>query len=391
MKMIKGLLTLLLVCMTACAVAPDEPLPGVTPSQFTETIPPLQPTKTVLPTATKTISPTITPTKKPPSPTIEPLIPTDLQPITIDNLPNLEVIGEIPFKKILPDHNIYSLIISSDGTKLATLSESWKTRNIALLVWDLITNSLLLQIEDPPYTIEWTSFSQDNQHLLVIHDEFLDRYNLEQALLERTMVLPEHDRGSVAISPDEKYVVTGKYDGASDQSTIEFFHSGTDEFISSEQMAYMILSFHFSPDSNMVSGISSSIGARMTKIWQLESGSLLQDFINYDGGPVFSSDNTLAVFLKGNNVSVFSTDSWVLQSSAKLGISSNAMMPKFLLGNNQIIALSDTYNAAFFNIINGKEIFILPVQVSRINYSPAMNVLVTAWNLENIKLWGILP
>ena len=258
-----------------------------------------------------------------------------------------------------------------------------------MLVWDLMTDAKLLLIEDPPYPLWWASFSQDNQYLWVIHDENLDKYNLANAELESTLRFPAHIGRSAAISPDEKFVVAGKYDGTMDQSTISFYPFGAEDPFYSEQMVYMISSFHFSPDSKMVSGSSSRIGALRIKIWNPETGSLLQDFVNYSGGPAFSPDSTRAAFVKENYVSVFSTDTWILQSSFRLDDSSSSMMPKFFLGENQILAISDTYNAQFVNITSGEELFTFPEQVSVINYSPASNVVFTFWNLGNIKLWGI--
>jgi len=328
-----------------------------------------------------------------PSPTTESLIPNNLGEITVDNIQDLEVFGEIPYSQVQPDHNIFLMNLSNEGTKLVVISENWDTRKRALVVWDLITNSQMMEIIDPPYLLWWASFSPDDHQLWVLREDFIDEYNLEQGELVNTIDFPKYDRGAAAISPDGKYIVTGIYHGDTQTSSIRFYHYGIEEPFFSEEMAYMIMSFRFSPDSRMVAGTSATMGASATKIWDIESGTLFKDFYNYDSGPVFSLNSKLAAFVKRGNISIFSTDSWVFQSSFQKGTPSSSNFPRFFLGKDQILAISESYHATTFNNVNtGDELFALPVQAELINISSAQNLIITSWNLgsiKNIKLWGI--
>ena len=209
MKIIKVFIpVLLLASFFLCPFLPKETLPEPTPSETSKTMPQLQESNTAT-TVVETSTPTIPSVL--PSPTTESLIPNNLGEITIDNIQDLEVFGEIPYSQVQPDHNIFLMNLSNEGTKLVVISENWDTRKRALVVWDLITNSQMMEIIDPPYLLWWASFSPDDHQLWVLREDFIDQYNLEQGELVNTIDFPEYDRGAAAISPDGKYIVTGIY------------------------------------------------------------------------------------------------------------------------------------------------------------------------------------
>jgi len=52
--------------------------------------------------------------------------------------------------------------------------------------------------------------------------------------------------------------------------------------------------------------------------------------------------------------------------------------------------MQETTSVTFNDVNSGEELLELPDQVTIVNYSPILNVIITNTNLENIKLWGIL-
>jgi len=246
----------------------------------------------------------------------------------------------------------------------------------------------LFTIEDPPYFLQWVYFPPDNQELWVFSGDSFDQYDLQSGVLENSIDFYLTD--AVGVSPDGKYFLSGIYVGVDDTSIIRFYDFDNDEPLYTEEMAYMIRSFDFSPDSRMVAGTSAKIGGTATKIWDVESGTLLKDFYDYDYGPTFSADSTLAVFGKGNQFSIFSTESWVLKKTFQNKNTTSTNSPSFFLAEDQILAIQETTSVTFNDVNHGEELLELPEQVTVVTFSPTLKIIFTNSSGENIKLWGIL-
>ena len=326
-----------------------------------------------------------------PSPTLEPpaLIPDGLAAISLENLPDLAVIAEIPYPEAYPDHLIYDLHVSRDGSKLAVQSQNWETRKTALVVWDLVNNVQLMAIEDPPEVFRSVTFSPDGSELWAVRRGVLDQYDLGDGSLAESIPLPAFT--VVAVSPDGRSVMAGAYDGEEDTSTIEGFSLGSFEPRFSDVMAYMISKFRFSPDSRLAAGTSSTMGGTVTKVWEVDSGEEVMEFYDFTGGPVFSADSSLAAVAKGQEFSLYATDTWTLVASFQNDNPASTNQPKFLFGDGQILGIQQTTRVTFNDVNTGAEVLAPPDQITLMAYSPALNVIFTNTNLENIKLWGVLP
>lgn len=318
---------------------------------------------------------------------IEPMIPSDLQEIRIDNIQNLTVIAEIPYPQAKPDHLVFAMQFSNDGKKMVIRSENWRDREKALVVWDLINNSEVFAIEDPPYALG-IYFSPDNDQLWMLRENFLDQYALQDGTLVNSISIPEFSESAVAISPDGKWLVTGVYNNDSQDSVVNFYLFENLELYFTQNMPYMIMSFSFSPDSSMIAGHSAKLGTNVTKIWELKSGKLLKDFINYHG-PTFSPDSTLAVFSKENQFFIYNTETWGLEASFQNDNTTSTNFPAFVLADGKIVAIQQTASVTFTDVNSSEEIFGLPGQTIVANYSPILNIIASNTNLENIKIWAI--
>jgi WD40 repeat protein len=317
--------------------------------------------------------------------------PTEPQAIRVENMGDIAVIAEIPYPQVYPDHLIYYLSASHEGTKLVIRSENWENRQTALVVWDLTRNVQLLAIEDPPEKIGNVFFSPDSKQLWAVRWGAIDQYDLHNGELSASLPLPELTINALAVSPDGRFVIAGNYDSIEEYSTIKRFRLGSLEPLFSEVMAYMISRFHFSPDSRMVAGTSATIGGTVTKIWEVPFGVEVMAFYDYTGGPVFSSDSSLAALAKGNQFSVYTTDNWQLLKSFQNKNLASTNRPVFLFGDDRILAIQETTRVTFNDVNSGKELLALPGQTTLMTFSPALNVIFTNTNLQNIKLWGVLP
>jgi len=280
---------------------------------------------------------------------------------------------------------------SHDGTKLALRASNWENRDHNLLVWDLISNAPLLDVEDED-PILWGDvyFSRDDNQLWGFREGFFDQYDLQSGVLINSTAVPQYTESAVALSPDGKTLVTGIFDSIMQYSTVYFYEFGSFAPYFSEPVAYGIMHVRFSPDSRMVAGTSAQIGGTITKIWDVETGSMLMDFYNYDYGPTFSADSTLVAFEKGVDFSVLSTETWVVNNSFQNQNQSSTNFPTFFLAGNQILAIRETASVTFNDVNTGKELFELPEQVMVVEYFPKLNVIASN-NKGAIKLWGILP
>lgn len=401
MKLTKIFLPFLLLSIfSLCPFLPKQPSEVPTGTAVTRTSPPtaepITPTTIIATgTATSTDVPAVpTPTATPevlPSPTPQPLIPANLQAINAENIQNLAVVAEIPYHQLKPNFLIFAMKLSQDGTKLAVRASNWENCDHNLLVWDLISNAPLLDVEDED-PILWGDvyFSQDDNQLWGFREGFFDQYDLQSGELVNSTAVPQYTGSAVALSPDEKTLVTGIYDGITQNSTVYFYEFGSFAPYFSEAIAYGIMSFRFSPDSRMVAGTSAQIGGTITKIWDVETGSMLKDFYNYDYGPTFSADSTLVAFEKGVDFSVLSTGTWVVNHSFQNQNQSSTNYPTFFLAENQILAIKETASVTFNDVNTGKELLELPEQVMVVEYFPKLNIIATN-NKGAIKLWGILP
>lgn len=398
MRLLKIFLPLLLLFLfSLCPLLPNQTSQGPTAIESTAVLPTtaepisLTPTNVTATAPHPEVLPSPTPTAPEglPSPTTEPLIPGDLQGITIENIHKLTIIGEIPYPEVQPDHIIFHLQPSNDGTKLVILSQDWETRKIAMVVWDLTTNAQLFAVEDPPHFIQSVSFTPDDQKLWVFAFDAINQYDLQSGQVQNSITFSATDKALV--SSDGEYYIRGKYLGDPNTSTIELFsmESNTPNF--KDEMAYMIMSFRFSPDSKMVAGNSAMIGASLIKIWDVKTGAGMTSFYNYDSRPTFSWDSTLVALSRGNQFSIFSTETWVLKKSFTNDNLASTNYPAFFLAGDQILAIQQTASVTFNDVNTGEELLELPGQVTIVNYAPSRNVIFTNTNLENIKLWGILP
>ena len=392
MRMLKAFsLFVILAVVSLCPWLPDLASQEATPTA-TETLAPVVVESSPTPVdAPPEDEPSPTPEDQRPSPTLKApaLLPEGLAAISLENLPDLAVVGEIPYPEMRPDHLVFELTISRDGTKLAIGSQHWETRKTALVVWDLINNTQLLAIDDPPEFIRDISFSPDGEQLWAVRQGALDQYDLRDGSLAETIPLPAFT--AIAISPDGRWVMVGAYQGTEDISTIEAYALGDLVPRYSEEMAYMISSFRFSPDSRLIAGTSATMGSTVTKVWQVDTGEEMMAFYDFTGGPVFSPDSSLAVLAKGQEFSLYATDGWTLLNTFQNDNTASTNQPKFIFGDNQILGIQETTRVTFNNVNTGAEVLAPQEQITLMAFSPALEVIFTNTNLENIKLWGVLP
>jgi len=386
----------LLFLIWLCPFLPNQPFQDPTPTKITEnqvlvelTLTPTPIPDTPTPTVT-VLPPTPTPTTTPeilPSLTNESLIPVGLEPITAENIQDLTVVAEIPYHQLKPKFLIYALTFSHDGTKLAIESQNWKNRDHNLMVWDLVSNSSLLDIEEED-PILWGDiyFSPEDDQLWGFCEGFFDQYDLKSDALIKSTAFSEYTGSAVALSPDGKTIVKGIHDWAgTEHSSIYFYEFGSLDPYFADMMAYGIMSFRFSPDSKIVVGLSAKIGGDLRKIWEVETGSLEKELSNYFG-PLFSSDSSLAVFVKGDQFYFLSTETWNIEKMIPNKDASG--VPACFLGNDKILAIRYPQSIAFIDANTNAELFVLPEQVSIIEYSPKQNIIATHES-GGVKLWGI--
>ena len=392
MRMLKVLsLIVILGVISLCFLLPKPSDKAQSPT-LTDTLPPFQVEASPTPEPPKPDeqpSPTHKTQKASPTAKAPALIASELEVITLENLPDLAVIGEIPYSEVYPEHLIFDLSVSREGTRMLIRSQNWETRKTALVVWDLVRNVQLMAIEDPPEAFGNVNFSPDGDQLWTVRRGALDQYDLHDGSLVDSISLPGYT--IAAVSPDGRSVFIGNYDSQEQTSIIEGFSLGSLETRFSEVMAYMISRFHFSPDNRLVAGTSATIGNTVTKVWEVSTGEEVMEFYGYTGGPVFSPDSSMAALVKGREFSIYATDSWTLVASFQNDNPASTNQPKFIFGGNQILAIQETTRITFNNVNTGAEVLAPSDQITLMTTSPALNVIFSNTNLENIKVWGVVP
>ncbi|MGD2156387.1 MAG: hypothetical protein PVG14_13285 [Anaerolineales bacterium] len=355
--------------VTATQKASSTPI-GITPTAT-------QPTETAIIEPTKTLIPTLT--ALPTTSTPEPFLPEKLPLINPENISDLQQVAELPVKEI------YALIFSQSGDKLASLSERWQDRSKFMEVWDLVTGVQILfldNLDDP-----WRAvFSADESQLFVFYpNQRIEIYDLAQKKLVRTM---ESDADRVDFTPDGKYMATGLYLSTTEESTISVVELASEQEQLVKKTPGLIMEIKFSPNGNLLVGGLQRGNHYRTNVWDVRSGELITEFIDYPYGLTFSPDSSVVATSKGERINIFATSNWEMLSSFGFTGAYRDVAPKSFSPDGKILAGEDQYNIVFTKPDTGEELYILPDECD-VRFSPKGTALITWCYQSELKIWAV--
>jgi WD40 repeat protein len=279
------------------------------------------------------------------------------------------------------------LAFSQSGNKLAALSEHWQDRSDYLEVWDLVKGERILSLEnlDSPWN---PYFSPDESQLFVSYaEQGIEIYDLVKPKLFRSLELSADWH---AYSPDGKYFALGEYLGTPDESTISVVDQTTEQELFADKVPGMVMKVKFSPDSDLLIGGFQGPDHIRDLVWKISTQELVADLIDYDYGPIFSPDNSLAATSKEGKVYIFSTEGWVLRSSYGFADPYTDVKPKGFSQGGDVLAVEDRNNIVFLEAMTGEELYVLPGECDTL-FSPKGTTLITWCYQGEINIWGVIP
>ena len=378
LKRIRYLLLLLtfIILVSACDKSTAEPIPihsQVANTPTTISIPstdtPQPPTKTPTLVPTRTYSPT----QVPPTATSDPLLPEGLAQIDAGNIQQIQLLATLPVKEI------YELTFSPSGNKLATLSEPWDDRfNDYLEVWDMTNGEQILLVE------KWDSpeglFFPPNETTLYASNRLYDLAKGE--VISTLEVVPK------AFSPDGGTYATGNYQGSPDESTVQIFDLASEEEVFGLKNPGMVMYLNFSPDGRLLTGGFQVSNNYVVKVWDIATGDLMKDLVNYYTGLTFSPNGNLAAARKANQIILLSTDGMIYQASYGFSDAYANPNPRGFSISGDLLAIEDRYNIRFLVPETGKELMNL-ANACDVKFSPNGKILVTWCYQGDLKIWGV--
>jgi WD40 repeat protein len=394
-----------LLCLflaAACGVSPAETsnpptyvqpfsTPGaLSPAGLPSHFPPA-PTFTLTPIPSATLAPapltlTLTPipsaTPAPATPTLPPFLPSGLAQIDAANIQGLQQLASLPVKEI------YQLVFSPSGDRLAALSEPWDDRfNDYLTVWDLDRGAQLwsLQKMSSPASL---FFSADGTQLYVFFaGQGLDVYHLASGELIAHLPL---DADHADLSPDGSTLALATIQDLSESSLVRLvdLQSGQERLSFTEPG--MVMYVRFSPNGQLlITGAQLSNHFRVS-LWALPGRTLVNDLVDYDTGLVFSSSGNLSAAAKAGQVILFSGESLTYFSSYAFSDPYSNPRPSDFSLAGDVLAVEDRYTINFLQPETGLELLELPSECA-VRFSPGGKLLVTWCYQAQLKIWGVIP
>ena len=380
------LCVLFLLSIISCQAAPNPTknptalptrLPTSTPVVETSMVPPATATPSAVPTETPIPSTTAVPA----SATPEPFLPPNLSPLSLGNVINLQKLASIPVS------GIYSLVFSTSGDKVATISERWQDRSKFLEVWDLQLGQQILFLDNLKNPWQ-TFFSVDENQLIVFYsNRNIEIYDLTQQKLIQTQEMTV-DR--IDYSPDRKYLAMAENLGIGDESVIKVVEVDSGDELFTQLNPGMVMYVEFSPDGKLlIAGIQRG-NYFHDYVWEISTGELKADLIGYSFGLTFSPDNSLAAISKGTFVNLLSTGNWVVRYAFPFSDPYRNANPKSFTPDGNILVFEDRYNLVFMDISTAQEVLTLEHECD-LRISPnGKNILTWCYQSE-LKIWGVVP
>jgi len=364
---------ILLILSLSCKPNVTPPIPEPDLATATRTI-----LLAITNTPTSTLSPTVTHTPEfVPSRTPTPFLPVGLEKIESRNVDSIEVVSQLPVKEI------YELVFSPSGDKMATISERWTDRSKYIQVWDLSTGAPIFSLENVGNPSK-LFFSGDEAKLHVfIPYQSIEIYDLTQEVMTGTVDIVADQ---IAFSDDGRFIASGAYRGTLDESIIMVLEPSTNQEVLTLSNPGMVMHISFSPKADrVVAGFQINNHYRVN-IWDTRTGELLKDLIDYET-PIFSPDGTEAVTSNRDRIYVFDTASWVIKYSVEVGGTQSTYLLDFS-PDGGLLAVRHGYDIVFLDADDGQELFILPDECET-TFSPTNYYLVTWCYQSDLKIWGI--
>jgi WD40 repeat protein len=177
------------------------------------------------------------------------------------------------------------------------------------------------------------------------------------------------------------------YLSAAEESTISIMDLASER----EQLVIktpgLVMEVKFSPDGTLLVGGFQRGNYYFDYVWDVSTGELLAELMDYQYGLTFSPDSSTAVAAKGEKVSVFSTSNWALLNNIGFADPYRDVAPKSFSPDGSILAGEDRDAILFNKLDTGEQLYVLPDECD-VRFSPTGRILITWCYQGDLKIWG---
>ncbi len=288
------------------------------------------------------------------------------------------------------DGGLWSLALSGDGTRLATVSTDGTAK-----VWDLATNQVVTTL---PTSVTanlngtGAAFSPDGKRLLTISGD--NTSTLWDVAGGKALFLLRGHTGlvtSVAVSPDGKLLAT-----ASDDKTVKLWDAATGvavETLTGHEGATLVVAF--GPDGKRVFGGSDESGIAIA--WDVDSG---KELFRFSGQGTTVGVDALAASPDGTQLATGEFDTTVKlwdAATGKLlltlfGHSSKVVGVAYSADGRYLASASEDGTIKLWEVQTGREVLTLAGHTSGVmgvNFSPDGDRLYSASRDGTARIWDI--
>ena len=254
-------------------------------------------------------------------------------------------------------------------------------------VWDVVYGVQILFLDN--LKNPWrTFFSADESQLFVFYpNKRIEIYDLDQQELIQTI---ETNADRIDFSSDRKYFAAGDYTGSMDMSRLTVTDFDTGDELFGISTPGIVMRIEFSPDGGLlIAGVQRGNHFH-DYVWDISTGELKADLIDYQYGLTFSPDSSLAVTSTGQVVNILSAQRWVLQYTYNFSDPYRNAIPESFSLDGKLMVFGDRNDLVFLAVETGEELLTLDNECDA-KFSPNGTTLFTWCYLRDLELWGVLP